>query len=288
MTTQELIDSMAATYAAYGKGEAEPFFDLFAEDGVIRFVGPPEIYPFATPRRGPEGAREAVSLIVKDYEWLSFRNLELIAEDDCVFALNAGRLRHRASGREAVLHLGDLTRFEGGRIVEFVEFFDSAGLRDWGNGGCLPGVCNLDPGKKAAFAPSEDAMRNKEALAAAYAGYARADAGPLIAMLAEDVCYNAVVDRQHLGFAGPSHGRDAFIETLGRISEGFELQKYEVLKMIAQDDLVAVHADVAYAHRVTGREGGSEKIDLFRLFDGRIVEFNEFFDTHAARALQEP
>ena len=69
MAAQELIDRMAAAYAAYNEGDAEPICALFAQDGVIRFVAPPEVYPFAAPRRGPDGVREAVALINQDYQW---------------------------------------------------------------------------------------------------------------------------------------------------------------------------------------------------------------------------
>ena len=96
MEAQELTESMAAAYAAYEKGDAEPFFNLIAEDGLTRHVAPPEAFPFAVARRGPAGAREAVDLIREDYQWLTFRNLELIADGDTVFALNGGLRRTKS------------------------------------------------------------------------------------------------------------------------------------------------------------------------------------------------
>ncbi len=44
MRTRNLVESLAIAYAAYNKGTAEPFFDLFADDGVIRFVAPPDAF----------------------------------------------------------------------------------------------------------------------------------------------------------------------------------------------------------------------------------------------------
>ncbi|MCG8359495.1 MAG: nuclear transport factor 2 family protein [Kiloniellales bacterium] len=288
MPEQDLIDRMAAVYTAYNEGDAEPFFSLVANDGLVRFVAPPETYPFAAPHRGPKGAREAIALIADDYQWLTFRNLELIAEGDTLFALNGGRIRHRASGREAVMHMGDLVRFKDGRIVEFVEFFDSAGLLDWCAGICLPACSHMNPGNKASACAPEEAAANKAVLAEVYAAYAKKDAGPLFERLADDACYNSVAGLKDFRFAGPCHGREAMIENVGRIAEDYALEKLEVLDMIAQDDLVAVHADVAFRDRKTGQLAGSEKIDLFRLHNGKILEFNEFFDTLAVRSAYEP
>ncbi len=287
MATQKLIDRMAAVYAAYNKGDAEPFFALFAEDGVIRFVAPPEVYPFAAPRRGPTGAREAIALIRDDYQWLTYRNLELIADGDAVFALNGGRIRHRASGREAVIHLADLVRFEGGQVVEFIEFFDSAGIHDWCAGTCLPACSLMNLGNKAFACEAEEAARNKAVLAEAYAAYRQKDAGPLFNLLAGDACYNSVAGLHDFRFAGPCHGREAWIENVARIAEDYELEKYEILQMVAQGDLVAAHADVAFRYRKTGNVARTEKIDLFRLHNGQILEFNEFCDTLTSRAAHE-
>ncbi len=73
------------------------------------------------------------------------------------------------------------------------------------------------------------------------------------------------------------------MENVGRIAETYELEHYRAKEMIAQDDLVAVHADTLFIRRSDGHPMKTEKIDLFRMKDGRIVEFNEFFDTEACR-----
>ena len=40
-------------------------------------------------------------------------------------------------------------------------------------------------------------------------------------------------------------------------------------------------ADVCFCHRETGRLVATAKADVFRLRDGRIIEFCEFFDSAA-------
>ena len=98
MAGQARKDLMAEVYRSYDDGDPEPFINLFAEDGILRFVAPAEVFPFAASRVGPPGVREAVALIAADFQWLSYHNLEMVADGDWVFALNGGRIRHRSSG----------------------------------------------------------------------------------------------------------------------------------------------------------------------------------------------
>ena len=108
---QKPIEKVAALYAAYSKGNPEPFYDLIADNGVIRFMAPPDSFSFAKTYNGPGGAREAITAIVDEFEWLTYSNLELIADGNLVVGINGGRIRHLESGREAALSLGDFFRF---------------------------------------------------------------------------------------------------------------------------------------------------------------------------------
>jgi hypothetical protein len=45
---------------------------------------------------------------------------------------------------------------------------------------------------------------------------------------------------------------------------------------------VVALADACFCHRKTGKLVATAKADVFRLRDGRIVDFCEFFDTAAA------
>lgn len=283
MAEQDLTGIMAAAYAAYGEGDADPFFSLIANDAVIRFAAPTEVFPFAARRRGPAGAREAIGQILTAYEWLAFWAHELIAEGDMLVALTGGRIRHRPSGRETEIHLADLIRFDGGKIVEFVEFFDTAGLADWSSGGNLPAGTLIDPGKKAMNDAAGGAARNKVLVSEAFRAYGQKDAGPLMALFADNASYNSVANLDDFRFAGPCHGRDAVLENLGRIAEDYELERYVLRHIVARGDLVATYSDAAFRTRATGKLAEVEKLDFFRLIDGRIVEFNEFFDSYSAR-----
>ncbi len=202
-------------------------------------------------------------------------------------ALNGGRLRHRASGRETVIHLGDLVRFRDRQIVEFVEFFDSGGLFDWTEGHGIPASTYMNAGNKVTHGDAALLREGKTAVANAIAAYEKLDPGPFLDLFADDVTYNSAASLGDFRFAGPFHGKEECTRNLRRIAEDYALEKYDHIRSLAQGDLIAVHADVAFRHRATDRLVTTEKIDLFRMRDGRTVEFNEFFDSLGARRIHQ-
>lgn len=310
-----VLDSMRAAYDAYDKGDAAPFLDLFAEDGVIRFTAPESILHFAGPSWGPEGARKALAAISEIFAWERYRVYEMLVDGDSVFAITGGLLRHKETDQKTEVQLGDLIRFQAGRIVEFVEFFDSAGLRAWMKRDGKPAGAELKGGrsegrsavagedtafgggvKPVAATCSEcaaDALRqtaaaaNKDLLSRCYDAYALSDPEPLVSLFDDEASYNSVARCDDFSFAGPCHGRRAVLDNIARIHADYDLEKYAINRMIAQDDLVAVHADVGFRYKSTGNLVAIDKVDLFRMRDGKIIEFNEFFDTASAYDMRE-
>ena len=268
---------------------------------MIRFTAPESFLPFAGPSYGPEGARDALIAISEMFEWLKYNVYELIVDGSSVFAITGGLLRHKETNQETEVQLGDLIRFEDGKIVEFVEFFDSAGLRAWMNRDGVPSGAELGAGSApagphragSAMAPDPDnpvthcASTNKAMLSECYDAYARCNPEPLVRLFDGAASYNTVARREDFTFAGPCYGRSAVLDNIARIHADYDLEKYEIHRMIAQDDLVAVHADVGFRYKSTGNLVAVDKVDLFRMRDGKIIEFNEFFDTASAYDTRE-
>ncbi len=312
-----VLESMRLAYAAYDRGDAAPLLDLFADDGVIRFTAPESFLHFAGPSSGPEGARKALTAISEIFAWESYKVYEMLVDGDSVFAITGGLLRHKETDQRTEVQLGDLIRFQRGRIVEFVEFFDSAGLRAWMKRAGTPSNTELSRGhgtsadggarrpgascsesaadalRKSVSANNEAAANNiaaaanKDLLSRCYDAYAACDPQPLVSLFDDKASYNAVARCEDFSFAGPCHGRRAVLENIARIHADYDLEKYAINRMIAQDDLVAVHADVGFRYKSTGNLVAIDKVDLFRMRDGKIVEFNEFFDTASAVDMRE-
>jgi ketosteroid isomerase-like protein len=128
-----------------------------------------------------------------------------------------------------------------------------------------------------------DTDRNVQLIRALYERYTMGD-GPecFLENLADDVVWRSVGPPDRLPFARSRRGRDEVREYFRALSEDWEMISYKLNELIGQRDRVVALADVCFCHRRTGKLVATLKADLFRLRDGRIVEFCEFFDSAAA------
>jgi len=131
MSTEERnVAAMRAIYDAYARKDASVFFNSIAEGGAVGFAAGKRHFKFGGMWRGRRGAEQVIGHIAADLEWLKFECREVIAQGDRVVALTGGKIRDRKSGRVADLDLVDVVQLRDGKIVDFVEHFDSAALRD--------------------------------------------------------------------------------------------------------------------------------------------------------------
>ena len=121
---------MRGLYEAYSRKDPNVLINSMAEDGQFGFSSRKEDFKFSGLWRGRDGTRQALGLIAQQFEWLSYACRQLIADGDWVVALTGGKIRDRTSGRTVDIDLADVVRLRDGKIVEFVEYFDSAKIRD--------------------------------------------------------------------------------------------------------------------------------------------------------------
>jgi ketosteroid isomerase-like protein len=126
------------------------------------------------------------------------------------------------------------------------------------------------------------AARNHAALSGIYAHYARGDAGPIFAALADDVVWSTEGSGLPWSgrFVGPA-GVKEYFEKLGAACEGCG---YEVERLLADEEWVVALATVHIRIRATGKTEAFRKVDAIRMKDGRIVEFREYYDSARAGA----
>jgi len=104
-------------------------------------------------------------------------------------------------------------------------------------------------------------------------------------IVAEDVRWQSL-PRGGAGmeFTRCCYSRDDVLRYFTGLAEDWELLSYDVHEFIAQGERVVALSRCAFRHRRTGRTVETDKADVMRIRDGRIVEFLEFFDTAAAEA----
>jgi uncharacterized protein len=115
-------------YKAYSNGNSDKFLSAIADDVRFGIVAQPKDFRFAGIRNGRRWAERVIAQINEDYQWLKYEVREFIVQGDRVVALTGGRVKHRASGAAMTVDLVDVLRMKDGKIVEFTEYFDTAGV----------------------------------------------------------------------------------------------------------------------------------------------------------------
>jgi ketosteroid isomerase-like protein len=122
---------------------------------------------------------------------------------------------------------------------------------------------------------------NIETVQRLYAAFAQREIGAIVAMLSPDVEWGEPAN-PHNPAGGTRRGHEGFLEwiTIGRESE--EILVLEPRKMLVDDDSVAVVGYTKCRAISTGKVYESDFVHLVTLKAGKVVKFQEFFDTYAA------
>jgi ketosteroid isomerase-like protein len=83
--------------------------------------------PFTAPRTSREQIRAFFEELGKDWEMLSFQMLDVISGGPFVIAYGRVEFRNRHTGKVFSSPKADVFRFDGEQIVEFIEYYDTAG-----------------------------------------------------------------------------------------------------------------------------------------------------------------
>ena len=277
---------LANMYAAYGRGDPQPLFTAMAPDVRFTAHAPRASFPFGGIHQGIDGVRRYIAAIASEYAWLRFEARCIVAEGDRAVVLSCGRVRRNSDGMQSEVDIANAIRLSEGRIVELDEFFDTAGIDAWRRGepaqqspSALAERLMFVPAAGADAADAATVIANKAQIRHCYEAYGRHDVRPFLDSLAADASYVSAARSDDFGFAAPASGRDAVAATLTRIAADFELMSYDVDAVIGDGDSVAGLCRVAHRHRASGRVARTAKVDLFRMREGRVMQFYEFFDT---------
>lgn len=79
--------------------------------------------------------------------------------------------------------------------------------------------------------------------------------------------------------AGTWRGAEGLRAYLGRLSEGWVIEEHAPLEFIRQGGRIAVRTRVRARNRATGRTVQLEKADFWSVEGGRVLGYQEIFDT---------
>ena len=104
-------------------------------------------------------------------------------------------------------------------------------------------------------------------------------------LLADDVQWRSIGDgAPGMEFSSASRGKNEVARYFEGLADDWEMLHYNVDEFVAQGDRVVVIGRCGWKSRNTGKTLDTPKVDIFRMRDGKVTEFYEFFDT--AKALE--
>lgn len=122
---------------------------------------------------------------------------------------------------------------------------------------------------------------NSRVVEALYAAFAQRDIPAMLSHLAPDVVW-CEPENPYNPAAGTHAGHDGFLRwvQIGRDAE--DIEQLVPTAFLTNSDSVAVVGHMRCRAKHTGRVYESDFVHLITLRDGKIVRFQEFFDTYAA------
>jgi len=128
---------------------------------------------------------------------------------------------------------------------------------------------------------------NLEIVRSGYEKFGSGDIPGLLSLFTKDIKWT-VPEIENAPFAGSRQGTDSVGKFFTQLTEAEDITSFEPLEFIAQNDRVVVLGRSAATVRETSRSYKTDWVHVFRLKDGKVTEFQEFFDNASAtRAFQK-
>lgn len=109
--------------------------------------------------------------------------------------------------------------------------------------------------------------------------------GEFLEYLADEVCWRSLSNgAPGMEFTNECNCKNGVMKYVEEVFDKWSMNYYRVKEFVAQGDRVVVISECSWTSKLTGKTVETPKVDLWRLKDGKIVDFFELYDT--ARAEQ--
>jgi uncharacterized protein len=130
-------------------------------------------------------------------------------------------------------------------------------------------------------------QQNTELIERAYSAFKSGDTLGLLALFADDFDFQHPMPQEIWSFAGSRKGHKGFVEFIQGSSQVIAREHFEAGQFIAQGEYVVVLLSERMRAKATGVAFDNPHVHVFRIADGKIVQFLIFEDTaHIIAALQ--
>jgi ketosteroid isomerase-like protein len=122
---------------------------------------------------------------------------------------------------------------------------------------------------------------NTQIVKEAYAAFKRGDTNAILNLLADDVKWFHPGPTNIIPVAGMRHGREEVGQFFSTLDQHQEAKEFEPQEFIAQGDKVVALGHYVWRIKSNDREYASDWVHVFTLRDGKVVGFQEYYDTNA-------
>jgi len=103
-----------------------------------------------------------------------------------------------------------------------------------------------------------------------------------IGLLADVVDFRSLADgRLGMPWTKTRRSPSEVREYLLGLTSTFEMEHYTVERYVCQDDTIVVICSTGWRSKATGRRFDTPKVDVWRVKDGKIIAFFEYYNTAA-------
>jgi ketosteroid isomerase-like protein len=127
LATQSLIDHL---YALRNAGDLEGIVALFHPDCIFEIAGSKAKTAVAGTERGHHEVRRALANLIANFEFFERKVIRTVIEGGYAAVHSRVRLRSVPKDRTVTTDILDLCKFEDGKVVELLEFADTALIND--------------------------------------------------------------------------------------------------------------------------------------------------------------
>jgi len=118
------------TYADRGSGHIDGLMSAFHADAVFELVGDTKVLALAGAVRSHPNVREAMTAFIGTFEFIKRDIISFIADGDRAAVHSRLTIRFVPKDMTFTTELTDLFKFQDGKIIELVEFADTALIKE--------------------------------------------------------------------------------------------------------------------------------------------------------------
>jgi ketosteroid isomerase-like protein len=131
---ETMLELIRRAYAARGTGDLEGLMAAFHPEAVFTLVGDQKALEVAGSVHGYRGVRETLRGFIATFHFVERQILSELVEQDRAAVRSRLVVRHNPTNTTRTTEVLDLLKFRDGKIIELIEFADTALIRDMMSG----------------------------------------------------------------------------------------------------------------------------------------------------------